>query len=657
MELSLLDWIIVSVFFVAVIGLASYTRRYNRSVSDFLAAGRCAGKYLLSTSDGMANNLSVIGLIAVWEMYYKSGFANIWWLSLCMLPVGFVLACSGFIVYRYRKSKALTLAQLFEIRYSKSFRIFSGSTCFLSGILNFAIFPSIATRFFIQFCGIPENFIIGTISIDSFLVVMFFLISIAVFLTYNGGQIAIVLTDFFQGLFCNFAIIIIIIFVLFFVVNWNDFAEVVLVVPDNASLVNPFKTKRVDDFNLAYFMILIMGNVYGYMTWQGAQGYNCSAKTPHDARMSKILGAWRSHGLVLLMLLLPLASYTVMHHSNYIDIAANINNSLSNIDNPNIREQMIVPICMAKLLPMGLKGILCAVLMAAFISTHDTYLHSWASIFLQDVVMPFKKKPFEPKTHMKVLRYSIIGVAAFICIFSYFYRPTDAILMYTALTGAIYIGGAGAVLIGGLYWKWGTTKGAFGAMIVGSVIGLTGLLLRFIWPHYHNGNGFPINGQWIYAITMFTSCLTYIILSLIERKPFDFNKLYDRDSNLQKETDSAEKQKSRNIFHILAMKMGLNKDFNRVDKVILYASLLRTIIYFSIFITGVIATIFIGIPDTTWLGFWIIYIKISFVITVIVTIWFTIGGIKDVIYMLKTLNTIKRDDTDDGFICSQNNDT
>ena len=57
-------------------------------------------------------------------------------------------------------------------------------------------------------------------------------------------------------------------------------------------------------------------------------------------------------------------------------------------------------------------GAFAAVMLAAFISTHDTYLHSWASIFIQDVVMPLRKKPFSSKQHISVLRWAIIGVAA-----------------------------------------------------------------------------------------------------------------------------------------------------------------------------------------------------------------------------------------------------
>ena len=37
--------------------------------------------------------------------------------------------------------------------------------------------------------------------------------------------------------------------------------------------------------------------------------------------------------------------------------------------------------------------------------------------------------------------------------------------MFLALTGAIFVGGAGSAIIGGLYWKRGTTAAAWTAMV------------------------------------------------------------------------------------------------------------------------------------------------------------------------------------------------
>ena len=51
----------------------------------------------------------------------------------------------------------MTLAQFFEMRYSRSFRVFAGLVAFLSGIINYGIFPGVAARFFIALCGFPAR--------------------------------------------------------------------------------------------------------------------------------------------------------------------------------------------------------------------------------------------------------------------------------------------------------------------------------------------------------------------------------------------------------------------------------------------------------------------------------------------------------------------
>jgi hypothetical protein len=112
------------------------------------------------------------------------------------------------------------------------------------------------------------------------------------------------------------------------------------------------------------------------------------------------------------------------------------------------------------------------------ITTDDTYLHSWGSILIQDVIMPFRKKPFTPEEHIRVLRWSIAGVAVFGFLFSLLFRQTQYILMFFAVTGAIFLGGAGSCIVGGLYWKRGTAGGAWAAMISGSLLAVGSLVIQ-----------------------------------------------------------------------------------------------------------------------------------------------------------------------------------
>src|SRR5690606_24266757 len=103
------DWVIVAGFLVAMVVVAGLANLLTKSVADFLAANRCAGRYLLTMATGMAG-LGAISIAAQFEQFYQAGFGGLWWAQM-MAPLTLILALSGFIVYRYRETRAMTLAQ------------------------------------------------------------------------------------------------------------------------------------------------------------------------------------------------------------------------------------------------------------------------------------------------------------------------------------------------------------------------------------------------------------------------------------------------------------------------------------------------------------------------------------------------------------------
>ena len=49
--MQIVDWLIVIVPVVFIVLMALYARRFARGVVDFLAAGRVAGRYVISVGD------------------------------------------------------------------------------------------------------------------------------------------------------------------------------------------------------------------------------------------------------------------------------------------------------------------------------------------------------------------------------------------------------------------------------------------------------------------------------------------------------------------------------------------------------------------------------------------------------------------------------
>ncbi|OHB53047.1 MAG: hypothetical protein A2Y07_06515 [Planctomycetes bacterium GWF2_50_10] len=637
MQMHFLDWAIIIGLLAGLIIFAIVIRSYSRSVADFLAGGRCARRYLLSISESMSFT-ATIGIIASFEMAYETGFGSFWW-QLMMLPFGMFVALSGWIIYRFRQTRALTMAQFFEMRYSKRFRVFTGALAFLSGIINFGIFPAVGVRFFIYFCSLPEHISVLGYPVSTFVLLIIILLSIALFFTFIGGQVVVMLSDFAQGIFFNIAMIAIVV-VIFAKVSWAQIITGLSAAPPNVSVVNPFKISNTENFTLSFFIISAFMQFYGYMAWQGSSGYNSSALTPHEARIGRSINIWRWFAQLPFYILLPVIAYAVMHNPEFSSNAASAQAVLNVIDDPQTKSQITVPIILRTLLPHGLIGVFCAVMLTAFLANHNTYLHSWGTIFVQDVILPFRKKPFTPKQHILLLRLSIIGVAVFIGIFSIMFRQTERIFFYMAITGAIFLGGAGAVIIGGLYWKRGKTSGAWASLICGAVLSVAGFVIKQYYPQW------PLNGQQMLFISVLISVAAYIVISLSgKRLEFDMDRLLNRGKYAIVE-DGVPQEPA--VSGLKSFRMG--PEFKPRDKIIYLLTIGWTVLWFGILVAGLIINMIFGISDASWIKFWYFVSYMLIGLAVLVTIWFTIGGLGDAKFMLQRLKSMKRDDSDSGMV-------
>ena len=373
MNLTIIDWGIValclSVLFVGV----RISKKFVRSVVDFLSAGRTAGRYMITVSQGMAF-IGAITIVGQWEMNYVAGFALRWW-EFIMAVVLLAITVSGWVIYRFRQTRALTIAQFLEMRYSKNFRIFAGILAFISGLLNFGIFPAVSARFLIYFCGFPLNVNLFGVDVSTFPVVMATFLLISLYFVFAGGQIAVIITEFIQGIFSNFTFLVIIVFCLFFV-NWDQVFHAVTTAPKDASLINPYKTSKVPDFNFWYFFINVIGVIYVKLSWQGTSGFNSSAKSAHEAKMGEVLGNLRDIPKWLFLVVIPVVAYTILHHTDFIHIAESVNTMLPVVGNSAVQNQLRIPLVLSKILPVGMMGAFMAVMLMATIGTHNAYMHS-----------------------------------------------------------------------------------------------------------------------------------------------------------------------------------------------------------------------------------------------------------------------------------------
>lgn len=667
------DWLITFAVFAGIAAISFAGRYFMKDVAGYLTAGRSAGRYLLTVS-ASASMVGAISIVALFERNMEAGFVLQWWEPLAIL-VMVVAMLTGWVIYRFRETRCQTLAEFFERRYSRRFRIFSGLVTFLSGMLNFGIFPSVGSRFFLYFCGLPETVTIFNVTISMYITIMILLLAVSLWVVLLGGQVCVMLTDFVQGAFTNVAFVVITVYLLM-AVSWSSVAEVLTATTAGHSKVNPFDTGNVQDFNFGFFLIGMIGWVYARMSWQGEQAYNASAKSAHEAKMGAVLYVWNDIGKLLFTTIVPVLAFVVLSHSDWGHVQATVAETMTAIDNPAIQSQMRVPVTLRELLPIGLRGMMAAMMLGAFISTHTTYLHSWSSIFVQDVVLPLRRRGarISQQAQLTLLRCATVGVALFALIFSSFFVPTEAVQLYFAATGAIFAGWSGAVIIGGLYWSRGTTRGAWVAAISGVIIVLIGLLLQqdkagweergvalfglFDWLGIDRAGNIAEwvhtklpNGQQLWGWSMLICALLYIAAAYPWKRQHDLNQLLNRD------TESPNKKLSDGTKGLRSWRrfIGINEQFTKWDRALYGLTLLYNGGWVLVLLVGTfVAGWFVASGrgsvrqlDASWVQFWQIKTWIMVGVTAIVSVWLLIGGIRDATRMLRDLRTrgVNVDDT------------
>jgi len=494
-------------------------------------------------------------------------------------------------------------------------------------------------------------------TLSTFPVTMAVLLFVSLFFLFAGGHIAVLVTDCLQGMFTQIAAVIIVIVLVCIQLDWGNVVEVLISVGDpdkGMSLLNPLKASNQEGgFTFWFFMISIVAAWYNIMSNMQSQAYIASAKTAHEYRMGSALNQWRWQALLLFFMVLVLCAMVVLHHPDHAATSVEINKQLDAAvssqpieTQDTLRKQLTITMALSHIMPVGLAGLFCAIMLAALISTYDSFMHTWGVVFLQDVIMPFRKKRFETKTHLWLLRLSIFGVAAFSFFYSMFFPNTESLLMYFALVNSIWLGGSGAVILGGLYWKRGTNAAAFWTLILGAVMGSICTIVKLGWPKWYDGATFPINAQWLFLITIVVSVAVYWIMSLMGNENHNMDKLLNRGKY-------AIEGEQTNVVHRTKWyeKMfGIGQEFNFRDRVTAYSIVGWLLMWLGVFIAGMIYGFVAKPGEEAWAKFWYVYLICLFGLSIVTTLLFTIGGLVDIESLFKSLKTQKHDYDDDGMV-------
>ena len=444
------DYYIVLTYIVSVFYLGVKYRDRSSDFSNFMIAGRKVGLSL-----GVATMLGTeLGLITV--MYNaQTGFNDFFaafHIGLFALVVTLFIGITGVVVVKLRELKVKSIPEYYEIRFGKNVRILGAILLVIGGILNMGLFLKVGAIFVqgILSATYGISWLEGNESILA--IIMTILLVMVLLYTILGGMISVIITDYIQFVVLSIGLILSVIFSVY-TIGWFNIFNNLEILSSNPKLVyDPFQSRG----GLYVSWQLVLGFVSAII-WPTAITRALSLKSPETVKKQYL---WSSISF-LIRFMIPC----------FLGICAFIHFNGKVIGGETL---MMMPMYLVEILPMGVLGIMVAAMLAAFMSTHDSYLLCWSTIITNDIIDPLTGGKLSSKQKIKISRIIIIILGLYILYWGLVYDGLDSIWSYLGITGAVYFTGAIAVILFGLYWEKASSIGAVAALL-GGLSALLGL--------------------------------------------------------------------------------------------------------------------------------------------------------------------------------------
>jgi SSS family solute:Na+ symporter len=496
------DWIVLCLMIGGLMCLAPLIQRYVKSVAGFLVAGRKM-RLWLGVSTMEASGIGLVAIANFAEQGFNHGYAYIWLQILGAALIIPLFGIIGFGIQRYRMTRVQTLPQYYEMRFSKGLRYLTGFALALGGILGMAIYPMVGSKFLVIFMGLPERLDIMGCSVQSFHLMMILLIFLALFFAFIGGMVSVVITQYIQTIFMAGSLF----FVTFFVVFKAGFSNMGNSIWEHygASGFSPFVAEGGRGYGWVWIVLFPLSKILERLSIP-SQCQQMSATKDHRivTRMA-LWGTLIATGRILMFVTWGVAVMSIL--GPHIPLG----------ESQGEYVRRIIPQYLGQQMPRALLGLTVGGLIYAFISTNSSYLLSWSAMIVNDIIIPFKRKPFTPRGHISAVRLVMVVIAIFLFMWGVYYGLETSILEYLFLTSTIYLG-AGLLSYFGLYWKRTTTVAAYAGLIMCMVVPMLHLIFQKTWPDYQG----KISGEEVALYTILLASISIILVSLTSRKPTKF---------------------------------------------------------------------------------------------------------------------------------------
>ncbi len=521
MQLSILDWGIVLVFFMVSILIGIKTSKSaSAGADDFFLSGRKMPWWLLGVSM-VATTFAADTPGLVTDIVRKGGVYGNWeWWA--MLLTGMLTVF--FYAKLWRRSKITTDLEFYELRYSGK------AASFLRGFraIYLGVVFNVITMAGVCLAGNKIGHVLFGLEPYQTLLIAG---TVTVIYSSLGGLKSVLLTDFFQFMIAMIGSV----WATVYIVNLPEIGGMSgllshELVQDKLSFFPDFSDK-----DLVTSMLVIPLAVQWWSTWYpgaepGGGGYIAqrmlAAKDEKNATWAVLFFNFAHYALrPWPWIIVGLASLVVFPTLESLQVA------FPNLAPEYIKHDLAYS-AMLTFLPVGLLGIVATSLIAAFMSTLSTQLNWGASYIVNDVYKRFINKSSSPKQDVQLGRITTAVLMIMAGFLSLIFENAKEVFNLMLLIGA----GTGSLFILRWFWNRVNPYSEIAAMVISFLYALfffTNEKLDEPWfeiTHHEKllWGVFITTFGWI-AVTLLTKPVSKQTLEKFEKAVF-----FDKDGNYDK---------------------------------------------------------------------------------------------------------------------------
>ncbi len=517
--MALLDWIVIGVFCLALIGIVVWVvSQKNDNSADYFLGGKDATWIAIGASI-FASNIGSEHLIGLAGAGASSGMAMAHW----EIQGWMILILGWVFVPFYTRSMVYTMPEFLERRFNKQSRTILSVISLISYVLTkVAVTVYAGGLVFQQVFGIKELW-----GIDFFWIAAIGLVLITAAYTIFGGMKSVLYTSVLQTPILLLGSLIILVLGLKALGSWDQMLQLCDVKPayEGATGTMIHLMRSNSDPQYPWLGALIGSAVIGFWYWctdQFIVQRVLSGKNEKEARRGTIFGAYLKLLPVFLFLIPGMIAFAL--HQKYL--AAGGEGFLPLLANGTPNADAAFPTLVAKILPAGVKGLVVCGILAALMSSLASLFNSSAMLFTID----FWKR-LKPNTSEKSL--VTIGQIAtvVIVILGILWIPImrsvgDVLYTYLQDVQSVLAPGIAAAFLLGITWKRASALGGMWGLLSGIIIGLTRLGAKVYYSNATDAADswfkyvfYDFNWLFFCGVMLVVCCLVVFVVSLCTKAP------------------------------------------------------------------------------------------------------------------------------------------